>query len=115
MATIFVFGSNTQGRHGLGAAKFARTHYGAITGQSHGRQGNSYAIVTKTLVDGASPITLAYIEDQVNDLLTHIRDNPQNTYLITRFGAGLAGFTAEEMQPLWDLLAAEPNAALLTA
>ena len=28
--TIFVFGSNTEGRHGAGAAKVAREQFGAI-------------------------------------------------------------------------------------
>ena len=46
---IFVFGSNTEGRHGAGAALYARQHHGAIYGQARGLQGNSYAIVTKDL------------------------------------------------------------------
>jgi hypothetical protein len=32
MTTIFVFGSNLTGRHGKGAALYARQHYGAIYG-----------------------------------------------------------------------------------
>lgn len=47
MIEIFVFGSNLAGRHGKGAALYARQHYGAIYGQGVGRQGNSYAIPTK--------------------------------------------------------------------
>ena len=47
--TIFVFGSNPEGRHGAGAAKIAMTKFGAIYGQGEGRQGNSYAIPTKDL------------------------------------------------------------------
>lgn len=31
--TIFVFGSNPEGRHGAGAAKVARNQFGAIYGQ----------------------------------------------------------------------------------
>jgi len=34
--TIFVFGSNSEGRHGAGAAKVARNQFGAIYGQSEG-------------------------------------------------------------------------------
>ena len=33
---IFVFGSNTEGRHGKGAAKIARDKFGAIYGQAEG-------------------------------------------------------------------------------
>ena len=44
---IFVFGSNTAGVHGGGAAKTALAKFGAIYGQGCGRQGQSYAIPTK--------------------------------------------------------------------
>ena len=47
--TIFVFGSNPEGRHGAGAAKTARLQFGAIYGQGEGLQGHSYAIPTKDL------------------------------------------------------------------
>lgn len=35
---IFVFGSNLAGRHGKGAALWAREHRGAIYGQGEGLQ-----------------------------------------------------------------------------
>src|SRR5262245_53580931 len=41
---IFVFGSNLAGRHGKGAALYAKQHHGAICGQGEGLQGDSYAI-----------------------------------------------------------------------
>jgi hypothetical protein len=47
--TIFVFGSNPEGRHGAGAAKIAKEQFGAIYGQGEGIQGNSYAIPTKDI------------------------------------------------------------------
>ena len=47
--TIFVFGSNPEGRHGAGAAKVAREKFGAIYGQGQGLQGNAYALPTKDL------------------------------------------------------------------
>ena len=46
---IFVFGSNTEGKHGGGAARVALNDYNAIYGQPRGLQGESYAIVTKDL------------------------------------------------------------------
>ena len=45
--SIFVFGSNLAGRHGAGAALYARQYRGAIYGKGVGLQGNSYAIPTK--------------------------------------------------------------------
>ena len=47
--TIFVFGSNPEGRHGAGAAKIAREKFGAIYGQGEGLQGNAYALPTKRI------------------------------------------------------------------
>ena len=47
--TIFVFGSNPEGRHGAGAAKVAREKFGAIYGQGEGLQGNAYALPTKRI------------------------------------------------------------------
>lgn len=52
---ILVFGSNTQGRHGLGMALFAKKYFGAIYGQARGLQGRSYAIVTKDLTKKTHP------------------------------------------------------------
>ena len=47
--TVFVFGSNPEGRHGAGAAKIAREQFGAIYGQGEGLQGNAYALPTKRI------------------------------------------------------------------
>lgn len=47
--TIFVFGSNPEGRHGAGSARVAREHFGAIYGQGEGLQGSAYALPTTEL------------------------------------------------------------------
>ena len=47
--TIFVFGSNPEGRHGLGSAKVAVQKFGAKYGIGEGLVGNSYGIPTKDL------------------------------------------------------------------
>ena len=47
--TVFVFGSNPEGRHGLGAAKIAKEQFGAVYGQGEGLQGNAYALPTKRI------------------------------------------------------------------
>src|ERR1035438_9853772 len=66
---IFVFGSNTQGRHGKGSALEAVNKYGASYGQSKGLQGNSYAICTKDLTKKIHPsISKEDIEKQIKEL-----------------------------------------------
>jgi hypothetical protein len=47
--TIFVFGSNPEGRHGAGAAKIARMKFGAQYGVGEGLTGHAYALPTKDL------------------------------------------------------------------
>ena len=47
--TIFVFGSNPEGRHGAGSARVARMQFGAIYGQGEGLQGSAYALPTTEL------------------------------------------------------------------
>lgn len=99
MRNIFVFGSNTQGRHGKGAALEARLKHGAIYGQSRGLQGNSYAIITKDLRHNEWP--LVYIEQQVRDFLVFAKEHPDWTFNVTPIGCGLAGFTPYHIAPLF--------------
>lgn len=66
---IFVFGSNTEGRHGKGSALIAKEKFGAIYGQSSGLQGQSYAIITKDLKSKKQPSrTPEQIKEQIHKL-----------------------------------------------
>lgn len=47
--TIFVFGSNPEGRHGAGSAAVAVRLFGAKYGVGEGLQGNAYALPTTEL------------------------------------------------------------------
>lgn len=92
---IFVFGSNLQGRHLGGAARTARDRFGAVMGQGEGIQGQSYAIPTMfDSVDSIRP----YV-DRFIDLAS---EWDQNTFYVTRIGCGIAGFTDEQIAPLFD-------------
>ncbi len=99
--SVFVFGSNTEGRHGKGAALHARRRYGAIYGQARGRQHNAYAIVTKELRSGHSRVQVSDIESEVHEFLAHAVSNPTTTFIVTRLGCGLAGFLDDEIAPLF--------------
>lgn len=97
---IFVFGSNTQGRHGKGAALVAKNKFGAIYGQSMGYQGQSYAIVTKDLTKKVHPsIDKFTIQYQIGILYHNAIQNPENDFYIAYSGNGtnLNGYTPEEM------------------
>ncbi len=91
---VFVFGSNPAGMHGGGAAYAAVRHFGAVMGQGIGMQGQSYAIPTMHgSVDQIAPYVDQFIE--------YAKAHPQQTFLVTRIGCGIAGFTAREIAPLF--------------
>lgn len=98
-APIFVFGSNEAGRHGAGAALFARRHHGAVYGVGRGRTGNAYALPTK---DGRiRTLPLEAIAANVDEFIRYARANPALTFTVTRIGCGLAGYSDAQIAPLF--------------
>ena len=91
---IFVFGSNLDGMHGGGAARVAHMTFGAIWGQGVGLQGRSYAI--PTMHGGVESI-----RPYVDEFITFAQEHPEMTFLVTRIGCGIAGFTDEQIAPLF--------------
>ena len=96
---VFVFGSNLAGRHGKGAALWARRHRGAIYGQGVGRQGDSYAIPTKDRHLRVLPLDL--IHAYVAQFLDYARQRPSVTFELTPIGCGLAGYRPEQIAPMF--------------
>ena len=99
MRHIFVFGSNLKGIHGAGAARTAREEYGAKFGQSEGLMGQAYAIPTK--YDPSRTLPLNAIKGHVDKFLKFARDNPNMTFNLTAIGTGLAGYTDEQIAPMF--------------
>ena len=80
---IFVFGSNTQGRHGKGAALTARLRFGAIYGNPEGIQGKSFAIITKDLTKKTHPSrTPAQVISQIEKLYKYAALHPEKEFII---------------------------------
>lgn len=125
---VFVFGSNSTGFHGAGAAGLAmrgtaantwRTDvaflramrtpkghadrvgkwavYGIARGWQQGREGMSYAIETIRRPGERRSTPLREIEDQLIELFTHAEAHRDWEYLMTPIGAGLSGWTPDEM------------------
>ena len=92
---IFVFGSNLQGNHAGGAARIARLHFGAEMGNGVGPQGQSYAIPT---MQGGVETIKPYVDDFINYAIRH----PEQHFLVTPIGCGIAGFTPSEIAPLFE-------------
>ena len=96
---IFVFGSNLAGRHGKGAALFAREQRGAIYGCGVGPQGNAYAIPTKD--HALKTLPLASIARYVAGFIAYARSHQALTFELTPIGCGLAGYTPDDIAPLF--------------
>lgn len=99
MTEIFVFGSNLAGRHGKGAALYARQYHGAIYGRGEGWQGNSYAIPTKD--ERIRTLPLWAIDQYVQTFVSFARANRDMTFRLTPIGCGLAGYTPEQIAPMF--------------
>lgn len=102
--TIFVFGSNPEGRHGAGAAKVARNQFGAIYGQGEGLQGNAYALPTKDLRvkenRGLRSISEVQIIQNIKKLYEVAKQNPDKQFKVAYRNtdqASLNGYTGLEM------------------
>lgn len=91
---IFVFGSNVNGFHGGGAAAIACRRFGAVYGNPVGPQGQCYAIPTvgNTVDD---------IRQHVEDFIDYASAHPQLTFLVTPIGCGIAGYSAQDIAPMF--------------
>lgn len=96
---IFVFGSNLAGIHGAGAARTAWQEYGAIFGQGFGPQGGSYGIPTKD--ENIETLPLNKIQKYVDAFIQYAKLNPELTFNVTRVGCGLAGYTDDDIGPMF--------------
>lgn len=108
---VFVFGSNTQGRHGKGAALTAKNKFGAVYGRAEGPQGQSYAIITKDLTKKIQPSrTPEQIEEQISKLYQYARQNPDKEFLIAYSSTG-NNLNYYSNQQMADMFASEsiPN------
>ena len=96
---IFVFGSNLAGRHEKGAALHAVTYHGAIKGKGSGRQGQSWAIPTKTAQ--LRPLPLSTIEQYVMQFLTYAKASPNLDFALTPVGTGYAKHSKKDIAGLF--------------
>ncbi len=94
---IFVFGSNTQGRHGAGAARYAHQKFGAEYGVAEGLTGKTYAIPTVDFSLGRERYPLGLIDASVQRFLVFANEHQEYTFLVTPIGCGLGGFTVPEI------------------
>jgi len=97
---VFVFGSNLAGRHGAGAALWAKRFHGAVYGRGQGPEGHSYAIPTKDW-DVYTPLSLERIKVNVEDFKDYARRHPGKTFQVTRIACGRAGYKDAQIAPMF--------------
>ena len=95
---VFVFGSNTAGRHGAGAAYQAMTQFGAVYGVGKGPTGQCYAIPTKN--DHLIRMCLGQIKYYFDQFVEYAKEHPELEFLLTPIGTGLAGYTFEDLESI---------------
>lgn len=94
---IFVYGANSCGKHGAGAAKLA-LRWGAKMGE-YGLNGQTYGIPTKDKKIQTLP--LDKIQVHVNDFLATAFSHPEYEFLVTKIGTGLAAIPISDIAPLF--------------
>lgn len=106
---IFVFGSNTAGIHGKGAARTAAQLFGAQKGVAEGPTGQCYAIPTRVYIGRDEehwkvrfePVPLLEIHRAIHRFFDYANAHPELEFLMTKIGCGYAGYTVKEIAPLF--------------
>jgi hypothetical protein len=96
---VFVFGSNLMGHHAGGAARFAVDYRAATQGIGQGPTGRAYAL--PTMAQLGVPLTLEGVRAAVTlfKVYAYVREDLE--FFVTPVGTGIAGFTHEEIAPLF--------------
>ena len=107
--TVFVFGSNPEGRHGAGSAKVAREHFGAIYGKGEGLQGHAYALPTKDLRVkenyGYRSISPYQITENIKAMYSCAKEHPDLNFKVAYRNLPdektLCGYTGRELMEMF--------------
>jgi hypothetical protein len=141
---VFVFGSNTTGFHGAGAAGLACRGdarntwradpwflnamkspvgskdrigkwavYGVGRGFQQGREGASYGVDTIKTPGQKRSTSLDEILLQLEELSVFAQKHPELTFLVTKIGSALAGYSVEEIRSVFVQVSSFPDNVIL--
>lgn len=96
---VFVFGSNELGIHGAGAARYARIQLGAKQRVGLAKNERSYALPTCS--EPGIPLSLAQVGVYVGLFIVCAKARPDLRFYVSPVGCGLAGYTEDEIAPLF--------------
>jgi len=98
-STYVLVGTNESGIHGLGFAKYCRMFGGLLRHQGFGPSGSCFGIPTKDWFVRQLPLDI--IQFYVNRFIVLAKRTPGTTFWVTKIGCGLAGYTPEQIAPLF--------------
>jgi hypothetical protein len=96
---IFVFGSNLNGNHAGGAARFAKDNFNAKEGIGEGLTGDCYAF--PTLGKDMNKLGIEDLKIHVQNLFKCANENCGKIFLLTKVGCGIAGYDEKFMIDLF--------------
>ena len=97
LGMIFVYGSNSKGIHGKGAALTAKNMFGAVNGKT-GYYGQSYGINTvKEIGRGPRQYSIDELSNNILEFLEFASSRPEDIFFLTMIGCGLAGYEESEI------------------
>ena len=99
VSKVFVFGSNSAGIHGGGAAAYACKSLDAEWGVGEGLTGQCYALPTKD--KHIQSRSLKDVQESVDRFISYATDHPELNFQVTRIGCGLAGFNDSDIAPMF--------------
>ncbi len=91
------------GQHAGGAARTAKEFFGAVEGVGRGWAGQSFAI--PTMNEHLQQMPLSQIQHYVDDFKIYAKNHPKMKYFLTSIGCGIAGYTVEEIAPMFKGIA----------
>ena len=116
--TIFVFGSNPEGRHGAGSARIAVMQFGAKYGLGEGLQGQAYALPTTELrwdhrYSVEHSMSLDEITEHIKRMYYCAKCNPELNFKVAYRNKlnerTLCGYTGAELQSAFKAAGSIPD------
>lgn len=105
---IFVFGSNNEGKHQTGRARYAKDYKGARNGKSEGLMKDCYAIpiyeyVKDTKTKGHNELKpLSEIKEAIDRFLEFANERPNLDFVVCSIGTGLNAYKHIDIAPMFE-------------
>lgn len=97
---IIVISTNFFGFNSTITAYHALKNFGAVYNIGFGHKGRTFAIPTKDW--GVNKLPIEVIQFYVDRFIAYAKTKPNLKFLVTKIGCGLAGYTVQNIAPLFE-------------